>query len=357
VSAAASTLGGAWSGEDTSPAEVEAALGRLLARRHAEEGRFNPARVLNLVAVVDHERREEVVERLEGVGRYHPSRTVVCAVEPGRRALDATATLTCQLPSEPGGVALCRERIELALGETTLPGLASIVDPLLVPDLETLAWSPHGHAGALDALGGLAHSVLYDSSEPSASRAGLTRARELAARAHVVDLAWLRAAPWRERLAALFDPPEWRPALREITALEVRHHPRSASSALLLVGWLASRLGWEARTLGREPRGLGGSAGRGTDQVRLHLTEEPELAAPGLGGVSLEARSGLALRLERGSGGLSAWRRSADGEEGSWTILGASRGEAGILGEGIRQALLRSSLYRPALERAVEMVP
>ena len=34
-------------------------------------------------------------------------------------------------------------------------------------------------------------------------------------------------------------------------------------------------------------------------------------------------------------------------------MLGASRGEAGILGEGVRQALLRDPTYGPALRRAL----
>ena len=37
-------------------------------------------------------------------------------------------------------------------------------------------------------------------------------------------------------------------------------------------------------------------------------------------------------------------------------MLGASRGEAGILGEGIRQALLRDPAYKRALERAKAML-
>ena len=37
-------------------------------------------------------------------------------------------------------------------------------------------------------------------------------------------------------------------------------------------------------------------------------------------------------------------------------VLGASRGEAGILGEGVRQALLRDPTYKPALSAAREMV-
>jgi hypothetical protein len=45
-------------------------------------------------------------------------------------------------------------------------------------------------------------------------------------------------------------------------------------------------------------------------------------------------------------------RRSRDGSEQAWTVLGASRGEAGILGEGVRQALLRDPTYVPALSCA-----
>jgi hypothetical protein len=37
-------------------------------------------------------------------------------------------------------------------------------------------------------------------------------------------------------------------------------------------------------------------------------------------------------------------------------VLGASRGESGILGEGIRQALLRDPTYGPALEAASSML-
>ena len=38
-------------------------------------------------------------------------------------------------------------------------------------------------------------------------------------------------------------------------------------------------------------------------------------------------------------------------------LLGASRGEGGILGEGIRAALLRDPTYAPALRAAQAMLP
>ena len=39
------------------------------------------------------------------------------------------------------------------------------------------------------------------------------------------------------------------------------------------------------------------------------------------------------------------------------TSFSASRGESGILGEGIRQALLRDPTYGPALEAAETLLP
>ena len=67
---------------------------------------------------------------------------------------------------------------------------------------------------------------------------------------------------------------------------------------------------------------------------------------------SIETAEGLNLSLDRARGGLAAKRRTPDGKETTWVVLGASRGEAGILGEGIRQALLRDPTYAPAVMSA-----
>ena len=68
--------------------------------------------------------------------------------------------------------------------------------------------------------------------------------------------------------------------------------------------------------------------------------------------MTIETASGEAVSLDRSPGGLRSLRRARDGHEEAWTVLGASRGEAGILGEGVRQALLRDPTYRPALNCA-----
>ena len=81
------------------------------------------------------------------------------------------------------------------------------------------------------------------------------------------------------------------------------------------------------------------------------------MSVPGLAGLTIETASGMALSLDRGDGGLTATRRDRKGREAKCTVLGASRGEAGILGEGIRQALLRDPTYHQALSAADAMVP
>ena len=49
--------------------------------------------------------------------------------------------------------------------------------------------------------------------------------------------------------------------------------------------------------------------------------------------------------------------RDVDGSEREWKVLGASRGEGGILGEGVRQALLRDPTYGPALRGGPRALP
>jgi hypothetical protein len=158
-------------------------------------------------------------------------------------------------------------------------------------------------------------------------------------------------------VAATFDPAHLRPDLRHISAVTVRHHPDSAAAALLLIGWLASRLGWQPSKLIARNGSLAGRAHAKRQDVALCLTPEVTQSVRGLAGLTLETASGRHLELDRGPGGLHARYRNNKGDERDWTILGASRGEAGILGEGIRQALLRDSTYGPALEAANALAP
>ncbi|MGI8430159.1 MAG: glucose-6-phosphate dehydrogenase assembly protein OpcA [Solirubrobacteraceae bacterium] len=353
-----------WSERDTTPGAIESALRGLLRERHAANHGLAPARVLNLIVVVDREWKGEIANRLARVGRYHASRTVLCAVEDGRESLDARAVMSYEDPTT--GLGVIHEQIEIDLGSEHLSGLETIVDPVLASELPTMLWSPHGFEEAVQALRPLLDVMLIDSDQEPEAGAAMARAVALLESVYVVDLAWLRTTPWRERLAASFDPSERRAALDRINGVEIRHRAGSTVSALLLAGWLGSRLGWRAQPLrsrnGAGMRGVAGLAGSGIGGglagsevgVEVRPTDQE---APGLAGVTISCAGGFALSLDRTPGGLCARERARSGDARTWQVLGASRGEGGILGEGVRQALLRDPTYGPALDVAHGFCP
>ncbi len=339
-----------WSEQATNPPAIEAALRDLLRERHAANRALAPARVLNLVVIVDREWKAEISERLERVGRYHASRTILCSVQEGRRSLDAVATIAYEDPAD-GGISPIRERVDIDLGSEQLERLDTIVNAVLVSELPTMLWAPQGHEAGVLSMLPLTDVILVDSDEDEALHC-LGKAAELRDSAYVVDLAWLRTTPWRERLASSFDPPWRREALGQFNRLCVRHRPSSRASAPLLAGWLAARLGWEVAPLEARGDGLAGVAtggdGREVEISLVAVEQDP----PGLAGVTI-GWDGSSLALDRGPGGLSISYCASETEKQQWQVLGASRGEARILGEGVRQALLRDTTYPPALDRAL----
>ncbi len=343
-----------WSAQDTDPDAIDSALRDLLRKRHAADRAVAPARVLNLIVVVDRESKDEVSERLRNVGRYHASRTILCTVEDGRTTLDAVATMDYEEGGE-GEVHPVRERVALELGPSHLKRLDTIVDPILLGELPTLLWSPHGHDQAVESLLPMTDVILLDSDDEEVS-GGLRRAADLRSSAYIVDLAWLRTTPWRERLAASFDFPARRDALGRLTEVCVRHRSTSTASAVLLAGWLATRLDWEVSPLHGNGDGRRGNLRAADGEREIEITLAPQdQEAPGLAGVTVGWEGGCSLSLDRGRGGLRAHQFGEEGQERSWRVLGASRGEGLILGEGVRQALLRDPTYAPALDAALEL--
>lgn len=380
MSAAQAHPDAVWSEEGTTPDAIEAAVRELVKQRHTENGGLAPARALNMIAFVESRYSGEIANRLAGVGRYHASRLVVLSYDPDRTRLDARAVVSSEGEPAEGELGLLRETVTVEIGERHLDDLVTIVDPLVVTDLTTLLWSPHGHPEAVDTLLELAQAVLVDSLDDPSWREAIGRTCELRDRAYVVDLAWLRSTPWRERVAAAFDSQALRAELGRIETVAVRHHPDSTVAAMLLVGWLGSRLGWEVSRLSPSGRVLtgtayasttddkapasatGGTTGTGSSRaerqtIAIRLEQAPEQQVRGLESVAIATATGRRVGLRRGPGGLRARNRDADGHEREWTILGASRGESGILGEGIRQSLLRDPTYGPALQAAEAMTP
>jgi glucose-6-phosphate dehydrogenase assembly protein OpcA len=349
-----------WSQDACTPADIESALRGLLNQRAVESGGvYAPARVLNLIVIVDREWRGEIANRLERVGRYSASRTIMCVVEQGRDHISAWARMTApDAEPPPGEVLPVTEQIEVDIGPQHLPVLDTVVDPIIVPELLTVLWSPHGHDDAVDALlKRLVDVILIDSVSDPDPEDALKRVEELSKRAYVVDLAWLRSTPWRERVAATFDTAEMRALLPAISEVTVRYRPDSEASAFLFVGWLSSRLGWSPSPLIGSGARLHGHAHARKQDIQINLDQHPDQSVPGLAGVTVDTAHGVSVSLDRAEGGLTENRRDKDGSEHTWKVLGASRGEGGILGQGVRQALLRDPTYKPALDAARAMLP
>ena len=114
------------------------------------------------------------------------------------------------------------EKIEIELGPEHLPTLQTIIDPIIVSGIPTVLWSPHRHDDAIQALLPLIDVILLDSDDfPSAADA-FERVFSVRDHAYVIDLAWLRTTPWRERLAASFDLPS---RLRGAAPRQRAEHP------------------------------------------------------------------------------------------------------------------------------------
>src|SRR3954447_9928418 len=126
MAATAAQIEGVWSEQDTSPGAVEGALRHLLVEAHTRENGYIPARVLNTIIVVDRQFKGEIANRLERVGRYHPSRTVMVAVEPRRTTLDAHVQIAVE--HADGGIAVGTESVEIDIGAKQLSALDTIVD-------------------------------------------------------------------------------------------------------------------------------------------------------------------------------------------------------------------------------------
>jgi glucose-6-phosphate dehydrogenase assembly protein OpcA len=185
--------------------------------------------------------------------------------------------------------------------------VASVVIPLLVPDLPVFLWwtgTPPSDARHLDDLVTLADRFIIDSADFARADRTLPEVARLARhRVAITDLNWARLTHWRELIAQFFDVPAWRPFLEGITgiragfAVDMDGRDIHPSQALLLLGWLASRLGWRpVESLApSEAGGLlfrMGRADGATVMVRLRPRFERGLDAGDVSGIRIQATHG-----------------------------------------------------------------
>ncbi len=226
-----------WSGEDVKLGEVETALARLRSLASQDSPSMRTS-VMTHLAWVPEDWLDKARAALAGMAELHPSRTVLLIPEPdfGMNRVDATVSLArYEVPASDRGVV--SEVIELRLKGTRAKAPASIVLPLLISDLPVfLRWRglPPWGSQELDQLLGIVDRLIVDSTEWDDLPVAYGHLVELFERVAVSDIAWARTSRWRHLLASLW------PDIAGVSRIRVTG---TEAQALLLCGWLRSRLG------------------------------------------------------------------------------------------------------------------
>ena len=227
------TLAETWDGREVRVSDVERELNALRGDGVGLEQRTS---VMTHVAWVPLEWEDAARAALEGLGELRPSRGIMLFPTPAEPdGLDARVSLHC-VPAGGGG-AVCTELIELRLRGERAEAPASIVAPLLLPDLPVfLRWrgEPPWEARPFRRLVDLVDRLVVDSREWGGFRPSYRHLAELFGDDLAVsDIVWARGLPWRAALAGAW------PAVAAVRELRVAG---PLADALLLAGWLRSRL-------------------------------------------------------------------------------------------------------------------
>jgi hypothetical protein len=220
-----------WTGRDVTIAQIETELAEL--RRDTMDMRTS---VMTHCAWAPPEWQDAARETLAGLSERHPSRTLLLfPQDDDRDALDAALSLQCfTLPGLQKNV--CSEVIELRLHGKRAQAPASIVLPLLLPDLPVfLRWRgrpPFGDS-SFEQLVDVVDRLVMDSREWEDAPGCYPELLPYFERVAVSDIAWTRTLPWRRAIAL-----HW-PVAGDVRKLHVIGPAQEAS---LLLGWLRSRL-------------------------------------------------------------------------------------------------------------------
>jgi glucose-6-phosphate dehydrogenase assembly protein OpcA len=209
--------------------------------------------VLNLVAAcVDVESADLATRAVGGLGVKHPVRAIIVLADPAAKSqMEADVSLQC---SAVDAAQVCAEQVRMFIGGEAAYHLASVVTPLLVPDIPTNLWlvgsPPLQQAFGQDAVAICERLILDSGAYDDDAGALRLLAEELEGVGDalaVADIAWERTHTWRQLIAQSFDGETMRRFLRGITLVEVEcSGERVSAQAWLLAGWMASRLGWKA---------------------------------------------------------------------------------------------------------------
>jgi Glucose-6-phosphate dehydrogenase subunit N-terminal domain len=194
---------------------------------------------------------EQARKTLAGLDERHPARTIFLIPEP-QQSGGVRARVRLRETAIEGGREVLAEVVELRLRGAAVEHPASLLLPLLVPDLPVFCrWrgEPPWGTTQLAEIVDVVDRLVVDSNEWSGLPAAYERFVHLFSTAAVSDIAYARTLPWRVRLAELW------PGIGTAERLRVEG-PKA--DALLLAGWVRSRLRREIRLTRRSANTLSG---------------------------------------------------------------------------------------------------
>ena len=259
-------------------------LSRLAALREDPEGGAptSLAGVLNLVAVAPREPGPEALDEVvDQLASHHPCRLIVLQRDDDETGIDAEVSTSCG--QSGGGDSVCVECIVLTLGGRSAGGAASVVLPLLRPELPNFLWWPGAPVAGDPLLGGLTTLCERVITETARVNDGAEGVRALAAaiapqNTALTDLAWAKITPWRQLLTTVTQPDDIRLMADGPAVMSLAYAGREPSlKALLMAGWLRDSLG-----------------------DRLMVDMQPRPGRTGrIEGLTIEAPRGLSIAVER----------------------------------------------------------
>lgn len=303
------------------PADIEGEFDRIW-RETSGQGLEESSvrlRVVNFIAVA---RDASAVDRFEAVmaalPARHPGRGVLALVEDGRSGVEASISAYCWR-SAGGGRQVCSEQVLLRGGPADERSLASSVLSLLVPDVPVFAWifgRPESQTQLAAEIVTVADRVIVDSADgedPPAMLQAVMHLQDVYG-VGVIDLAWRRTAVWRSIIAACFDGEDGVRELANIESVEIiSGDPAPSTGALLLAGWLASRLRLTIADAEFSAGGLEATLYMGSRGVRI-LTKRDGGAMPVRGVVIRTRAAAMEARFDDASGHISV-SETWDGRE------------------------------------------
>jgi hypothetical protein len=216
----------------TSVSEIERKLAAL--RLDDERGGARQrTSVMTHIAWVPEEWVEAAEDVLTGLAERHPSRTIVLFPQSGDGGLEGEVDV--ESFGRGVGRSVCTDTIRIRLHGTSAAHPASVVEPLLIPDLPVfLRWRglPPFDDSAFVELVETVDRLIVDSTEWPGLPVPYAALAEVFDRVVVSDIAWARTSRWRPMLASLW------PEIAEVKKIKVTG---TLAQGELLAGWLRSR--------------------------------------------------------------------------------------------------------------------